>query len=51
MTKRVTILLDDATYAELQRRGAENGATVAGQIRAAVRLWLREQDKPTVSEF
>jgi hypothetical protein len=43
MTKRVTILLDDATLAELQRRGAETGATVSGQVKAAVKAWVAPQ--------
>lgn len=49
--KRITVMLDDELLAGLQAKAAETGATTAGQIRAAVRLWLREQVKPTVSEF
>ena len=40
--KRVTILLDDRTAAELNRRAAKSGATMSGQIRAAIRMWLSE---------
>lgn len=40
MTKRVVILLDDATHAALVERQSETGATMSGQIKVAIRQWL-----------
>lgn len=38
--KRITILLDDATLGELEKRQRETGATLSGQIRVAINRWL-----------
>lgn len=43
--KRITILLDDKTAAALSVNAVRNGATMSGQIRAAIKLWLAQNDK------
>ena len=42
--KRVTILLDDKTAAELAANAERTGATMSGQIRAAVKMWLAQSE-------
>lgn len=46
--KRVTILLDDKTAAELAAKADRTGATMSGQIRAAVKLWLAQSEAVTM---
>lgn len=42
--KRITILLDDKTAADLAAKAERTGATMSGQIRAAVKLWLAQSE-------
>lgn len=45
--KRITILLDDKVAADLAAKAERTGATMSGQIRAAIKLWLAQSEAVT----